>query len=79
MAEVPAGPILDALGVMLDVTEADQVVEVLVIAKVSSFSEGGGTGLVLATSTALDWVQQRGLVSAAQWVLDQGDVGESED
>lgn len=65
MAEVHAGPILDALGVMLDVEQVDQVTEVLVIAKVSSFGEEGGTGLVIATSTALDWVQQRGLVSAA--------------
>ena len=76
MAEVPAGPVLDALGVMLDVAEADQVTEVMVVAKVASFERGGGTGLVIATSPGCDWLAQRGLVSAAQWVLDQGDVGE---
>ena len=76
MAEVPAGPILDALGVALDVAENDQVTEVLVIAKVASFGEDGGTGLILGTSDGLDWVAQRGLVSTAQWVLDHCDVGE---
>lgn len=73
MAEVPAGPVLDALGVMLDVEQADQVTEVIVIAKVASFGESGGTGLVLATSNGLDWVAQRGLLSTAQWVLDHCD------
>lgn len=76
MAEVPAGPILDALGVMLDVADADQVTDVLVIAKIASFDGDGQTGLVLATSDGCDWVAQRGLVSTAQWILDQSGVGE---
>jgi len=79
VAEVPAGPILDALGVVLDVAENDQVTGALVIAKVSSFDRDGGTGLILGVSDGCDWVMQRGLVSTAQWVLDQCDVGEAED
>ena len=78
MAEVPAGPILDALGVALDVAENDQVTEVMILAKVSSFGEDGGTGLVIGTSAGLDWISQRGLVSTAQFVLDHCDVGEAD-
>lgn len=78
MAEVPAGPILDALGVALDVAENDQVTEVMILAKVSSFGEDGGTGLVIGTSAGLDWISQRGLVSTAQFVLDHCDVGEDD-
>ena len=79
MAEIAAGPILDALGVALDVAENDQVVEAMVICKVSSFERGGGTGLVIGTSAGLCWISQRGLVSTAQYVLDHCDVGELDD
>jgi len=79
VAELAAGPILDALGVALDVAENDQITEVMVPAKVSSFGEGGGTGLVIGTSAGLDWIMQRGLVSTAQYVLDHCDVGELDD
>jgi hypothetical protein len=67
----PAGPVVDALGVTLDIDDDQQVTEVLVLAKVATFSDGGGTGLVLGSSAGLDWVAQRGLVSAAQYVLDR--------
>lgn len=60
---------LDSLGITLDVEDGQQVTEVLVIAKIADFSDGG-TALALGVSEGLDWIAQRGLLSAAQLLLD---------
>lgn len=75
MADQPAGPLLDALGVELDVEDGDQITEVLVLAKVANF-DTGRTGLTIGASNGLDWIAQRGLLSAATLVCDQGDTVE---
>lgn len=69
MSDQPAGPLIESLGVTLDVRDGQQVTEALVIAKIADFADGG-TALVLGISDGLDWIAQRGLLSAAQIVLD---------
>jgi len=63
----PAGPILDELGVTLDLDDDDRVVEVLVLAKTVAMGDGT-VGLVVADS-GIDWIAQRGLIAAAQEIL----------
>jgi hypothetical protein len=72
MSERPAGPILDGLGVELDLDDDDLVTEVVVIAKVSRLSDGGGTAVVIANSSGMDWVSQLGLIEAARQVTSGG-------
>lgn len=66
MTEQPAGPLLDNLGVTLDIEDedGDQLTDVMVIGRVTDFNTGD-TGLILATSPGLDWIAQHGLVRAA--------------
>lgn len=60
-----AGPILDSLGVKLNLLDGEQVVEALVVCKVVDFSRDATPGLIVASSTGLDWITQLGLLNAA--------------
>ncbi len=62
----PAGPILDELGVELELSDHDRVTEVLVLAKTTNL-ENGDVALVIA-SNDLDWIAQAGLHAAAAQV-----------
>ncbi|MGH3927541.1 MAG: hypothetical protein ACRDS1_04190 [Pseudonocardiaceae bacterium] len=73
MTEQPAGPLLDALGVTIDLKPDQQLTEALVIGKLADF-DGGDTALVLAKSKGLDWIAQLGLVHGARLVCDGGDI-----
>lgn len=75
MADQPAGPLLNALGVQIDVEDGDQITEVLVIAKIANF-DTGDTGLSMGASNGLDWIAQLGLLSAATMLCGRGDIGE---
>ena len=75
MSEQPIGPLLDALGVTIELEDNQQLTEVLVLGKGTDF-DSNETALVLAASTGLDWISQRGLVSAAQFILDQDETAE---
>ncbi len=71
MTHQQAGPVLDALGVTLDLDEHQQVTEAMIIAKIVDFgTDSPGTYLVLSCSKGLDWIAQRGLMSTAQLMLD---------
>lgn len=72
----PAGPLLDALGVTLNLDDHDQLTDVLIVARTTDF-ESGETGLVIGQSPGLDWVTQYGLVAAARHILDSSDVEET--
>ena len=72
----PAGPLLDALDVTLNLDEHDQLTDVLIVARTADF-ESGDTGIVIGTSRGLDWVTQYGLLAAARHVLDSGEVEEA--
>lgn len=62
----PAGPILDELGVTLELEPNDRVTEVLILAKLTDL-DTGDVGLVFA-SNDLDWIAQAGLLAAASQV-----------
>ena len=59
----PAGPILDELGVTMELGEQDRVTEIVVIAKTTDL-DTGDVALVIA-SNDLDWIAQAGLLAAA--------------
>lgn len=59
---VPIGPLLDELGVRIDIDPADRIVDVLVLAKVTDMETGRST-LTVATND-LDWIAQAGLHAA---------------
>lgn len=67
-----AGPILDGLGVTLNLDPDDRVTEVLILAKTTDLNTGT-VGLSLA-SNGLDWIAQIGLLTAANVVLMDVDV-----
>jgi hypothetical protein len=69
---VPAGPILDDLGVRLGIDDTDRVVEVLVLAKTLDL-ESGEVGLAMAHN-GIDWIAKSGLLAAAQFVMSQAEV-----
>lgn len=71
MSDQSAGPLLDALGVTLDIEEGQQLTEVLVVGKLADFNGDGGTALVIGASAGIDWVSQFGLLAAADMVLRQ--------
>lgn len=67
--EHPAGPILTELGVTLMLNDTDRVTEVLVLAKVTNLDTGRVS--LCTSSNDLDWIAQRGLVAAAQHMLNR--------
>lgn len=77
----PVGPLLDALGVRIALDESQQLVEVLVIGKVVDFQADRrvATSLVIGASDGLDWIAQRGLVSASADILTADILRGSED
>ena len=68
MTEQLAGPILDKLGVTVDVDEGQQITEVMILCKIADFGNGE-TALGIGVSAGLDWIAQRGLLAAAENVL----------
>jgi hypothetical protein len=62
MTEQPAGPILDGLGVTLDLAEGDLVASAIVLAKVVNTE--GDVALVIGSSEGISWLEQLGLVTA---------------
>lgn len=68
----PAGPVLDELGVELDLADDDRVTEVLLLAKTTNL-DSGVVSLVIAANKGMDWISQLGLLTAAQQVLEQTD------
>ncbi|GIF08674.1 hypothetical protein [Actinoplanes siamensis] len=70
MPDQPAGPILDGLGITLDLEDRDLVVSALVLAKV--VKADGQVVLVIEDSEGMSWLDQLGLVSAADAVIRTG-------
>ena len=63
----PVGPILDELGVKVDLDEQDRITEVLVLAKTTDLDSGDVALIVV--SNELDWIAQAGLHAAAAQVF----------
>lgn len=66
----PAGPILDGLGVNLELGEHDRVTEVLLVAKTHDM-ETGDIGMTITCSRGLDWIARAGLLATAQRIEDR--------
>jgi hypothetical protein len=73
MSDQPAGQLLDALGVTLNIKDDQQLTEVVVISKATDFGTGG-TNVIISTSDGLDWVAQLGLIHAARLICDQAPI-----
>lgn len=69
MTERKPGEVLDALGVVLDLDDDQQVVEVVVLAKTVGFGDDSRTGLIVTSNPGLDWISQLGLFEAGRQVL----------
>lgn len=67
MAEQPVGPILDGLGVTVDLDDGELVESALILAK--TVDADGEVALMVASSTGLTWIDQAGLLAAAQQVM----------
>jgi len=64
----PVGPVLDELNVPIELSATQRVTKVLVIAKVTDL-ESGMPGLVVSHN-GLDWIEQWGLLRAAEQVME---------
>jgi hypothetical protein len=58
-----AGPIIDGLGITLDLDDGDLVASAMVVAKV--VREDGQVTILIADSEGMTWLDQYGLVAAA--------------
>lgn len=63
MTDQPAAPILDGLGVTIDLSDGDLVSDAVVIAKV--VDGDGNVTVSLSSSESMSWLDQFGLLSAA--------------
>jgi hypothetical protein len=77
MSEQPIGPILDGLGTTIDLDEGDLVASAFVIAKI--IDKDGEVALTLASSDGLSWIEQNGLLSSAQQIVNQASIGRKGD
>lgn len=77
MTAQPAAPILDGLGVTLDLDDGDLVANAIVLAKV--VGSDGQVGLVISDDTTTTWLDQLALVTAAQDILRSGQFTERDD
>lgn len=69
MTDQMIGDVLDGLGITLDLDDGDLVASALVLAKV--VGEDGEVSLFVGQSDGLSWLEQIGLVTAAQQVIQQ--------
>lgn len=70
MAEQKIGGLLDSLGVSADLDVGDMVPDALVLLK--AVGEDGTVALTLASSEGLSWLDQLGMLTAAQAIVNQG-------
>ncbi len=67
MTDQPAGPILDGLGLTIDLSDGDLVSDAVVIAKV--VSGDGSVSVSLSSGESMSWLDQFGLIAAAHRVV----------
>lgn len=73
MTEQPIGPILDGLGTLIALDEGDLVASAFVVAKV--VEPNGDVSLAIAASDGLSWIEQNGLLTSAQQIINQTEIG----
>lgn len=67
MAVQPAGPIIDGLGITVDLAPGDLIASAMLLAKV--VTGDGQVTLLIAESESMSWLDQLGLVAAAGDVI----------
>lgn len=77
MTDQPIGPVLDGLGTRIELDEGDLIASALVIAKV--VDKDGDVALMLASSEGLSWIEQNGLLTSAQQIINQAEIGKKGD
>lgn len=75
--EQKIGEVLDGLGITLDLDDGDLVASALVLAKV--VGEDGQVSLFVGESEGLSWLEQIGLVTAAQQAIQQTQIAPRDD
>ncbi|MDH2424747.1 hypothetical protein [Sphaerisporangium sp. TRM90804] len=68
VTDQPAGPVIDGLGLTLDLRTDDLVSDAIVIAKV--IGPDGIPKVVISDSHSLDWLSQYALIKAAERIND---------
>jgi hypothetical protein len=77
VTEQAIGPILDGLGNTLELDDGDFVVSAFVVAKV--VDKDGDVSLMLSSSDGLSWIDQNGLLTSAQQIVNQAEIGRKGD
>jgi hypothetical protein len=77
VTDQPIGPVLDGLGTRIELDEGDLIASALVIAKV--VDKDGDVALMLASSEGLSWIEQNGLLTSAQQIINQAEIGKKGD
>lgn len=72
MTDVDATAILSGRDVRLDIEPGDLVSDIIVLTKV--VKADGEAVIIFGTEDHVDWIMQRGMISAAQYLLDAPDV-----
>jgi hypothetical protein len=78
--EQPAGPIVDGLGITLDVDEGCLVSDAVLLAKV--IGPDGTSIVAISDNPSMDWLTQYALIKAAERIIDTQQfltVGEDDD
>lgn len=63
MAEQPAGPIIDGLGIVIDLEDGDLVADAVILTKV--VTADGEVSLSVSSSESMSWLDQLGVIAAA--------------
>ncbi len=67
MADQPAGPILDGLGVTIDLADGDLVSDALIIAKI--VDADGNVTVSLSSNETMSWLDQLALLVAGSDIV----------
>lgn len=74
---VKLGALVDALGITANLDDNDQIIDMVIIAKVVD-ADSSATGLGVYHND-IDWITQIGLITAARNVFERGDYEQVED
>lgn len=77
MTAQQAGPIVDGLGITLELDDGDLVASAVVLAKV--VTADGRTTLLIEDSEGMSWLDQLGMVAAADSIIRTGGFDEDEE
>ena len=77
MPDQPIGPILDGLGATINLADGDLVEHAVVLVKVHRAD--GSVSVALSDSAGMSWLEQLGLVAAAQRIVNNWQIEQPDD